>query len=284
MFTLAAYTQHFDPAGHSLCGSTIVALLPLLTLFVTLGGLKWKAHWAALASLLVAILVAVLVYSMPFGQAIDSGLGGGALGLCPIMWIVFNAIWIYNMTDRTGYSAVLRRSFERVSDDERIQAIIIAFCFGALLEALAGFGTPGAISVVMLMTLGFKPVKAATVALVANTAPVAFGALAIPIVPLAPIAAGVSNDPRLSDANALGTLGSMVGRQTPILALVVPLVLVLIVDGARGLRQTWLPAVVCGLVFALAQFGTSNYLSVQLTDIVASLLAAGSVVLLVRVW
>ena len=179
---------------------------------------------------------------------------------------------------------MLRRSFEKVSPDQRIQAIIIAFCFGALLEALAGFGTPVAISVVMLMSLGFKPVKAATVALVANTAPVAFGALAIPIVTLAPIAAGVSNDPRLSDANALDTLGSMVGRQTPILALVVPLILVFIVDGRRGVRQTWLPALLAGVVFAVAQFVTSNYISVQLTDIVASLLAAGSLVLLVRVW
>jgi lactate permease len=179
---------------------------------------------------------------------------------------------------------VLRRSFEKVSPDQRIQAIIIAFCFGALLEALAGFGTPVAISVVMLMSLGFKPIKAATVALVANTAPVAFGALAIPIVTLAPIAAGVSDDPRLSDANALDSLGSMVGRQTPILALFVPLILVLIVDGRRGVRQTWLPAMVAGTVFGIAQFVTANYLSVQLTDIVASLLSAGSVVLLVRVW
>jgi lactate permease len=141
-----------------------------------------------------------------------------------------------------------------------------------------------AISVVMLMSLGFRPVKAAVVALVANTAPVAFGALAIPIVTLAPIVSGVSTDPRLSDANALHTLGSMVGRQTPILALVVPLILVFIVDGRRGVRQTWIPALLAGFVFALAQFVTSNYISVQLTDIVAALLAAGSLVLLVRVW
>ena len=221
---------------------------------------------------------------MPVGQSISAAIDGALFGFFPILWIVINAVWIYNLTVASGHFEVLAKSFERVSPDQRIQAIIIAFCFGALLEALAGFGTPVAISVVMLMSLGFKPVKAATVALVANTAPVAFGALAIPIVTLAPIAAGVSDDPRLSDANALGTLGSMVGRQTPILALVVPLVLVLIVDGMRGVRQTWLPALVCGFVFAVAQFVTSNYLSVQLTDIVASLLAAGSVVLLVRVW
>ena len=183
---------------------------------------------------------------MPVGQAISAAVDGALFGFFPILWIVINAVWIYNLTVASGHFDVLRRSFEKVSPDQRIQAIIIAFCFGALLEALAGFGTPVAISVVMLMSLGFKPVKAATVALVANTAPVAFGALAIPIVTLAPIASGVSNDPRLSDANALHTLGSMVGRQTPILALVVPLILVLIVDGRRGVRQTWLPALLAG--------------------------------------
>src|SRR4051794_6046509 len=171
MFTLAAYTQHFDPVGGSLFASAIFAALPLITLFVTLGGLRWKAHYAALASLVVAILVAIIVYSMPVGQTIDAGIEGALFGLFPIMWIVFNAIWIYNMTDRTGYFAVLRRSFERVSDDERIQAIIIAFSFGALLEALAGFGTPVAITASMLVGLGFKPMKAAAVALVSNTAP-----------------------------------------------------------------------------------------------------------------
>ena len=208
MFTLAAYTQHFDPVGNSLFASAIFAALPLITLFVTLGGLRWKAHWAALAALVVAILVAVIVYSMPVGQALDSGLEGAAFGLFPIMWIVFNAIWIYNMTDRTGYFAVLRRSFERVSDDERIQAIIIAFSFGALLEALAGFGTPVAITASMLVGLGFKPMKAAGVALVSNTAPVAFGAIAIPIITLA----GITDLPK-------DDLGAMVGRQTPFLAL-----------------------------------------------------------------
>jgi lactate permease len=278
------FQQNTEAVGDSLTVSALCAVIPLAVLFVLLGGLKVRAWLAGLISLLVAIAVAVILFGMPFGQSISAAINGGLFGFFPILWIVINAVWIYNLTVASGHFEVLRESFERVSPDQRIQAIIIAFCFGALLEALAGFGTPVAISVVMLMSLGFRPVKAATVALVANTAPVAFGALAIPIVTLAPIAAGVSNDPRLSESNALGTLGSMVGRQTPLLALVVPLVLVLIVDGMRGLRQTWLPAVVCGFVFAVGQFVTSNYLSVQLTDIVASLLAAGSVVLLVRVW
>ena len=278
------FQQDPQAVGDSLALSALCALIPLVVLFVLLGGLKIRAWIAGLVSLLTALVVAVVLFGMPAGQAVSAAINGGLFGFFPILWIVINAVWIYNLTVASGHFDVLRRSFEKVSPDQRIQAIIIAFCFGALLEALAGFGTPVAISVVMLMSLGFKPIKAATVALVANTAPVAFGALAIPIVTLAPIAAGVSNDPRLSDANALDTLGSMVGRQTPILALVVPLILVMIVDGRRGVRQTWLPALLAGGVFAVAQFVTANYISVQLTDIVASLLAAGSLVLLVRVW
>src|SRR5689334_15866428 len=176
------YKQVFDPVGNSLGLSTIFAVLPILSLFVLLGGLRLKAWIASLLSLLVALLVAIIVYSMPVGQALDSGLEGAAFGIFPIMWIVWNAIWIFNMTEATGHFAVLRRSFERISDDQRIQAVIIAFSFGALLEALAGFGTPVAITATMLVAFGFKPIKAASVALVANTAPVAFGAIAIPIV------------------------------------------------------------------------------------------------------
>ena len=278
------FQQDTQAVGDSLFLTAMCALIPLAVLFVLLGGLKVRAWISGLVALAAAIVVAVALFGMPAGQALSAAVNGALFGFFPILWIVINAVWIYNLTVASGHFEVLRLSFEKVSPDQRIQAIIIAFCFGALLEALAGFGTPVAISVVMLMSLGFKPIKAATVALVANTAPVAFGALAIPIVTLAPIAAGVSDDPRLSDANALDTLGSMVGRQTPILALFVPLILVLIVDGRRGVRQTWVPAMVAGTVFGLAQFVTANYLSVQLTDIVASLLSAGSVVLLLRVW
>jgi lactate permease len=267
------YQQVYDPVSDSLGLSSIFAVLPLATLFVLLGGVKLQAWWAGLASLVVAIVVAVAVYSMPVGQTLLSASEGAAFGLFPIMWIVVNALWIYNMTVRTGYFAVLRRSFGAISDDQRVQAVIIAFCFGALLEALAGFGTPVAITAVMLIALGFQPIKAAAVALVANTAPVAFGAIAIPIVTLAEITGLPKDD-----------LGAMVGRQTPLLALFVPLILIGMVDGMRGIRQTWPAAVVGGFVFAAAQFATSNYISVELTDIVASLLATGSIVLLLRVW
>src|SRR4051812_17752880 len=217
---------------------------------------------------------------MPVGTTLLSATEGAAFGFFPILWIVINAIWVYNLTVESGHFDVLRRSFEKVSPDQRVQAIIIAFCFGALLEALAGFGTPVAITVVMLVALGFQPLKAATVALVANTAPVAFGALATPIVTLATVSSGAGDDPGLNT----DTLGAMVGRQTPLLAVVVPLILVLIVDGRRGLRNAWLPAITCGVVFAVTQYVASNYISVQLTDIFASLLSAGAVVLLVRVW
>jgi lactate permease len=267
------YKQVLDPVGNSLGLTTIFAVLPILSLFVLLGGMRMKAWIASLISLAVALLVAIIVYSMPVGQALDSGLEGAAFGIFPIMWIVWNAIWIFNMTEATGHFAVLRRSFSSVSDDQRIQAVIIAFCFGALLEALAGFGTPVAITAVMLVALGFRPMKAAAVALVANTAPVAFGAIAIPIVTLA----GLTDLPKED-------LGAMVGRQTPVLALFVPLILVFMVDGRRGLRQAWPAALVGGVTFAIGQFVCSNYISVELSDIVASLLSAGVLVLFMRVW
>ena len=267
------YEQVYDPVGDSLLASSAVAAIPILALFLLLGGLKLKAHVAALISLVIALAVAVIVYGMPIGQSLDAGLEGAVFGLFPIMWIVWNALWIFHMTEATGHFAVLRRSIAAISDDQRVQAVIIAFCFGALLEALAGFGTPVAITSVLLVGAGYKPMKAAAVALVANTAPVAFGALAIPIITLAEITGLPKDD-----------LGAMVGRQTPILALFVPLILIGMVDGARGIRQTWPAAVVGGVVFGAAQFACSNYLSVELTDIVASLLGIGAVVALLRVW
>jgi lactate permease len=267
------YTQDFDPVSNSLGLSSIFAVLPLVTLFVLLGGLKMKAQWAALLSLLVAMIVALAVYGMPFGQTALSATEGAAFGLFPIMWIVVMAIWVYNMTVETGHFAVLRRSFGAISEDQRIQAVIVAFCFGALIEALAGFGTPVAITSVMLIALGFKPIKAASIALVANTAPVAFGAIAVPITTLSEVT-GLDK----------GDLGAMVGRQTPFLALIVPLILIGMVDGRRGIRQAWPVAAIGGLAFAIAQFACSNFISVELTDIVASLVSTGVIVLMLRVW
>ena len=274
------FHQNLHAVGHSLTLSALCAAVPLLTLFVLLGGLRLKAWLAGLISLVVALVVAVALFAMPVGPALLAATDGAAFGFFPILWIVINAIWVYNLTVTSGHFDVLRRSFEKVSPDQRIQAVIIAFCFGALLEALAGFGTPVAITVVMLMALGFRPLKAAAVALIANTAPVAFGALATPIVTLASVTSVVNKDSRLT----VDGLGGMVGRQTPILAVVVPLILVLVVDGRRGVRATWLPALVCGVAFGLTQFVAANYISVPLADILASLISAAAVVALLRVW
>jgi lactate permease len=267
------YEQVFDPVSNSLGLSSIFAALPLLTLFVLLGGFRVTAWISGLAALAVALLVSIIVYDVPVGQSVDMGLEGAAFGLFPIMWIVINAIWIYNMTVKTGHFAVLRRSFATISDDQRIQAVIIAFSFGALIEGLAGFGTPVAITAVMLLAVGFTPLKAAALALIGNTAPVAFGSIATPIVTLA-----AQTELPVED------LGAMVGRQTPFLALIVPLILVGVVDGARGVRQIWPAALVAGVSFAIAQFVCSNYVSVELTDLVAALVSTIFLVGFLRVW
>ncbi|MGW2516477.1 L-lactate permease [Streptomyces sp. NPDC001617] len=261
------YVQQLEPVADSLGLSALVAALPLVIVLILLGGVRLKAHLAGLTGLLAAVLVAWLAYRMPLGQTVSSAAQGAVFGLFPILWIVVNALWVYRMTVRTRHFDILRRSFGRLSDDPRIQALVVAFCFGALLEALAGFGAPVAICSVMLVVLGFDPVRAAVVSLVANTAPVAFGAMATPVVTLAQVT-----------GLPLDTVASTVGRQTPLLALVVPLVLVGLVDGRRGLRETWVPALVCGFAFAVAQFAVSNYVSAQLADIAASLAGAGALV------
>ncbi|MEU1804225.1 L-lactate permease [Streptomyces sp. NPDC019937] len=261
------FVQQLEPVADSLTLSALVATLPLLTVLALLGGVRMRAHYAGPLGLAVAVLVAWLPYGMPIGQTLSSAAQGALFGLFPIMWIVVNALWVYRMTVRTDHFDVLRRSFGRLSDDPRVQALVIAFCFGALLEALAGFGAPVAICAVMLVALGFDPVRAAVVALVANTAPVAFGAMATPVVTLAQVT-----------GLPLDSVASVVGRQTPLLALAVPLLLVALVDGRRGLRETWAPALACGTAFAVAQFTVSNYLSVQLADIAAALIGAAALV------
>ncbi|GGY66587.1 L-lactate permease [Streptomyces geysiriensis] len=261
------YVQELEPVAESLGLSALVAALPLVIVLVLLGGVRMKAHLAGLTGLLAAVLVAWLAYGMPLDQTASSAVQGAVFGLFPILWIVVNALWVYRMTVRTRHFDILRRSFGRLSDDPRIQALVVAFCFGALLEALAGFGAPVAICSVMLVALGFDPVRAAVVSLVANTAPVAFGAMGTPVVTLAQVTGLPLDD-----------VASVVGRQTPLLALVVPLLLVALVDGRRGLRETWVPALACGVAFAVAQFAAANYVSAQLADIGAALLGAGALV------
>lgn len=246
-------------------------MLPILALFVLLGIVRAKAWIAAAGGLTVALLVAIVAYEMPVDQALLTAWQGGSFGLFPLAWTFTTAIWIYIMTVGTGHFDVLRRSFVRVSDDRRIQAIVIAFCFGSLLEALAGQGTPVAITSVMLLAVGFRPVLAASTALVANTVPAAFGPLGLPITTLAKVT-GLPSD----------ELGAMAGRQVPIIAVFIPLLVIFVVDGRRGLREQWWPALACGLSFGFAQFVTANYISVALADIVAALVSVGVVTLMVR--
>jgi len=267
------YQQIYDPIGGSLLMSSALAALPLLVMFLMLGWLRIAPHIAALVSLAVCVLVAVFAYGMPWAATLNTGVYGAAFGVLTVLWIIVNAIWLYNMTVSSGHFAVLRDSFARISPDPRIQAIIIAFSFGALIEALAGSGTPIAISGAMLLGIGVRPMKAVVLALVANTAPVAFGALAVPIVTLAK----VSGEP-------FGLLGAIVGRQTPLLAAFVPLILMFILDGRRGLRQVWPAAVVSGVAFALSQWIAANYISVELADVFGALGSAGALLLFLKVW
>lgn len=182
----STYLPDLAPVADNLFLSSLVALLPLITVFVTLGVLRWRAHWAGLGALAVSLVIAVGVYGMPADLAGLSATQGAVFGLFPIMWIVVSAIWFYELTVRSGRFLDLRAVIDRISDDPRIQAILIAFCFGGMLEALAGFGAPLAITGVMLLAVGFARMRAAVAVLVANTAPVAFGAIATPSSPPAP--------------------------------------------------------------------------------------------------
>jgi lactate permease len=266
------FRQITDPIAGSLVLSAIVAALPLVVLFLMIGVFRVKAPKAVFAALVLSVVLAVLGWKMPLGQALSGTAEGIAFGLFPILWILVNALWVYRLTVATPWFEVLGQTIRSVSRDHRVLAILIAFAFGALLEALAGFGAPVAIAAAMLIAAGMKPLKAAVVALIANTAPVAFGAMGAPIIALN----GVTKIP-------VDTLAKMAGREG-IIALVVPLVLVYIVDGRRGVRQTWPVAVVAGVVFALSQFFVSNYMAFALTDVIASVVTMGVIVAMMRFW
>jgi lactate permease len=270
---MSTFTQIIDPLWGSLALSALCAALPLVLLFVLLGVFRVKAAKAALAALSLSILFAVFIWQMPIAQALSATGAGAFYGLFPILWILINALWIYKLTVATTWFETLGRTIRSISGDLRILSILIAFCFGALLESLAGFGAPVAITAAMLVAAGMNPMKSAVVALLANTAPVAFGAMGAPIIALQ----GVTGLP-------LHDLASMAGRQTPFIAVIVPLLLVVLVDGRRGLKQTWPVALVAGVVFAIAQFVTSNFFIVELTDVVAAIVTVAAVLLFLRVW
>ncbi|AMM34186.1 lactate permease [Sinomonas atrocyanea] len=268
------FTPVTDPVAGSVAVSALIGLIPLVVFFVLLAVVRTKAHVAGAFALLAALVVAVAAYRMPLGLAGLAASQGAVFGAFPVFWIVLMAVWLYQVTVVSGRFEDLRRIFDRIGGgDVRIQAVLIAFCFGGLMEALAGFGAPVAITATMLMAIGIKPLRAAATVLVANTAPVAFGAIAIPIT----TAGSLTGIPAAH-------IGAIVGRQTPLLAFAVPLLLLLIVDGWRGLRDAWAPALVTGVTFGLAQFLCSNYFSYELTDVVASLVGLGVAILFLRVW
>lgn len=271
---MESFIPSTDPVLNSVAVSALVALVPLLTFFVLLAYVKVKAHVAGGVALLVALAVAIFAFSMPAGLALLSASQGAVFGAFPVLWIVIMAIWLYQITVLSGRFEDLRRVFDVIGGgDVRVQAILVAFCFGGLLEALAGFGAPVAITATMLVALGIKPLKAAAAVLVANTAPVAFGAMAIPITTAA----------SLTGLDA-GHIGAVVGRQAPVLAVVVPLILVFILDGRRGVRDTWPAAVITGVAFAVAQVLCSTFFSYELTDIVAALAGLGAAVVFLKFW
>lgn len=262
-----------DPVAGSLALSALVACIPLAAFFVMLVGVKAKAHVSALVALVVALVVAIFAFGMPANLAALSGLQGACYGAFPIVFIIIMAVWFYEVTVVSGRSEDLKSLFDIVGGgDIRIQAVLVAFCFGGLLEALAGFGAPIAITATMILALGVKSAKAALAVLIANTAPVAYGAAGTPITTAGNMVAGGDASVALESAQHVAAI---VGYQAPLFALFVPLLVVLILDGKKGLRDCWMHALVIGASFAITQWWCSNHFAYELTDVVASLVSLG---------
>jgi lactate permease len=276
-----AFHQGYDPVAGSVLLSALVAALPLLVLAVLLAVVRAAPWKAAVAGAATAFVLAWLVWRMPFALALSAATHGMAFGLWPISWVCLNAVFFYNLTVASGDFDVIRRSLARLTEDRRIQALLVAFCFGALIEGIAGFGAPVAISASMLAGLGFDPVAAAVLALLANTAPVAFGSIGIPVVTLGGLLAPILGMDVEATTRALS---ATVGRQLPFFSIAIPGYLVVLLAGWRKTVEV-LPAVAAaGLSFAVVQFATSNFVGPELTDILASLASLGAVALLLRVW
>jgi glycolate permease/lactate permease len=277
----AAFHQSYGPVAGSVPASALVAALPLVALALLLAVARTAPWKAAIAAAATALLLAVAVWRMPPALAVSAATHGMAFGLWPISWVVLNAVFFYNLTVASGDFDVIRRSLARLTADRRIQALLVAFCFGALVEGIAGFGAPVAISASMLAGLGFEPVTAAVLALVANTAPVAFGSIGIPIVTLGGLLAPLLGR---DVASTTRDLSAMVGRQLPLFSLVIPGYLVVLLAGWRRMVEV-LPAVAtAGFSFALVQFLAANLLGPELTDILSSLASLAALALLLRVW
>ena len=270
--TWTPWIQVYDPLGHAWL-STAAAAFPIVLLLVALGLLEWRAHLAALAGLMSALAISTIVYGMPVPTAAATTLYGAAYGFLPIGWIILNAVFLYNLTVHTGQFEIVKGSVGRLSNDRRIQALLVAFAFGAFIEGASGFGTPVAICSALLIGLGFTPLYAAGLSLIANTAPVAFGAIGTPILTLAAVT-GIPAQ----------TLGAMAGRQLPFVSLLVPAWLVVTMSGWRGLLGVWPAVAVCGGTFAIVQFLWSNLIGPELVDIAGGLTSIAALALLMRVW
>ncbi|MBC3186188.1 L-lactate permease [Corynebacterium sp. zg-331] len=263
-----------NPIVDSLALAALAGVAPLITFFALLMGLKWKALWAALGSVAVGLLVAVTAFDAAAIDVVLALAQGVSFGIFPVIYIIVAAVWVYDLTVASGRFEDLRLVFSKVGrGDMRVQAMLIGFAFGGLLEALAGFGAPIAIVAAMLYSIGMRPLKAALVTLVANAAPVAYGAMAIP----------VTTGSALAQLPAQEVAG-LVGAQVSVLALVVPFVLCFIMDGWRGLRQVWPMALVLGVSFGGGQYLAANYFAYELTDVVACLLSLAAGLVLLRMW
>ena len=266
------WQQNYDPAGN-IWLSALVALIPIVFFFLALTKLRLKGYQAGTVTVLLALGVALLFYQMPVSAALASAVYGFFYGLWPIAWIIVAAVFLYKLSVKTGQFDVIRSSILSVTHDQRLQLILVGFCFGAFLEGAAGFGAPVAITAALLVGLGFKPLYAAGLCLIANTAPVAFGAMGIPVI----VAGQVSGiDPFL--------IGQMAGRQLPFMTILVLFWIMAIMDGWRGVKETWPAVLVGGGSFAVVQFLTANYIGPELPDITSAIVSLIALTAFLKVW
>ncbi len=269
---MQTWTQVYDPAGN-LWLSAFVAALPIIFFFLALTVLRMKGHVAGTITVLISLAVAIFFYKMPTGMALASAGYGFMYGLWPIAWIIVAAVFLYKITVKTGQFEIIRSSVVSITEDQRLQMLMVGFSFGAFLEGAAGFGAPVAITAALLVGLGFNPLYAAGLCLIANTAPVAFGAMGIPIIVAGQV---TSLDPF--------AIGAMAGRQLPLLSVFVPFWIVMIMDGWKGVRETWPAILVAGGTFAVTQYFTANYIGPELPDITSALVSLVSITLFLKVW
>lgn len=266
------WAQSYDPFGNSLV-STLIAAVPVVVLLGSIAFLKLQAHVAALLGIASSLVIAILAFGMPTGMATRAAAYGAAYGLMPIGWIILNVIFLYRLTEQRGQFRILQDSIAAITPDRRLQLLLIAFAFGAFFEGAAGFGTPVAVTGAMLIGLGFSPLAASGLSLIANTAPVAFGALGTPVIALASVT-GLD----------LHELSGMIGRQLPFFSVIVPFWLICAFAGWRGMLQVWPAIAVAGVSFAIPQYLVANFHGPWLVDIIAALCSMGALTLFLRVW